>query len=195
MGWLGQVDPTSAMAVMTAMITPAVLISACGLLLLSTTSRVSRVFDRVRSLPQRLEELERRKNETALYDERRTLIFDLVATLTRRARLLQWSQTLFYLGVATFVTTSIGIGVVALGWMRHAWINVALSLAGGLMLLAASVFLILESRIALHMTQRELAFLNRLGDHYAQRPAPPASRVERETRVELQPARRPASRP
>jgi len=63
------------------------------------------------------------------------------------------------------------------------------------MLLAASVFLILESRIALHMTQRELAFLNRLGDHYAQRPAPPAPRVERETRVELQPARRPASRP
>jgi hypothetical protein len=167
MGAFGGVDPAAAMAVMTAMITPAVLISACGLLLLSTTSRVGRVFDRVRSLPTRLEELERRKLEVALYEERRTLIFELVGMLTRRARLLQWSQTLLYLAVAAFVATSIGIGLVALDWLDAAWTNVALSLAGGLMLLVASVFLILESRLALHMTHVELAFLNRLGEHYS----------------------------
>jgi hypothetical protein len=170
MGWLGQ-DPTSAMAVMTAMITPAVLISACGLLLLSTTNRVGRVFDRVRSLPGRLEELEKAKAEVPLYDERRALIFELVAMLSRRARLLQWSQALFYLAVAMFVTTSIGIGLVAIGWMQYAWVNVGLSLAGGVMLLVASVFLILESQLGLKMTQVELQFLNRLGEHYARRDA------------------------
>ena len=167
MEWLDRVDQTTALAVMAAMITPAVLISACGLLLLSTTNRVGRVFDRVRSLPLRLEELEKRKADVVLYDERRALIFELVRTLTRRARLLQWSQTLFYLAVAMFVSTSIGIGLVALTGVRYAWLNVGFSLAGGGMLLAASVFLIIESRLGLHMTQVELQFLNRLGDHYA----------------------------
>jgi hypothetical protein len=48
---------SSALAVLTAMITPAVLISACGTMLLSTSTRLGRVVDRVRSLSDRLEEL------------------------------------------------------------------------------------------------------------------------------------------
>jgi len=36
--------------ILAAMITPAVLISACGTLVFSTSSRVSRVVDRVRAL-------------------------------------------------------------------------------------------------------------------------------------------------
>jgi hypothetical protein len=103
----------------------------------------------------------------ALYEERRALIFELVRTLTRRARLLQWGQALFCLAVAMFVSTNIGIGLAALAWTRYAWINVVLSLARGDMLLVASVFLIVESRLGLHMTQVELQFLNRPGDHYA----------------------------
>ena len=44
-------DPLSqALAVLTAMITPAVLISACGALILSTSTRLGRVVDRVRAL-------------------------------------------------------------------------------------------------------------------------------------------------
>jgi hypothetical protein len=44
-------------AVLTAMITPAVLISACGSMILSTSSRLGRVVDRVRSLSDKLDEL------------------------------------------------------------------------------------------------------------------------------------------
>ncbi len=39
------------------MITPAVLIYACGAMILSTSTRRGRVVDRVRSLSDRLEEL------------------------------------------------------------------------------------------------------------------------------------------
>jgi len=57
-----EVDPTlSAVAVLTAMITPAVLISACGSMILSTSSRLGRVVDRVRALSDKLEELASRK--------------------------------------------------------------------------------------------------------------------------------------
>ena len=48
-------DPAAAIAVLTAMITPAVLISACGSMILSTSGRLGRVVDRVRALSDRLE--------------------------------------------------------------------------------------------------------------------------------------------
>ena len=44
--------PQNALAVLTAMITPAVLISACGALIFSTSTRLGRVIDRVRTLSQ-----------------------------------------------------------------------------------------------------------------------------------------------
>jgi hypothetical protein len=46
-------------SVLSAMITPAVLISACGALILSTSVRLGRVVDRVRALADRFEELSR----------------------------------------------------------------------------------------------------------------------------------------
>ncbi len=49
-------DSASAIAVLTAMITPAVLISACGSMILSTSARLGRVVDRVRALSERLED-------------------------------------------------------------------------------------------------------------------------------------------
>lgn len=45
------------LAVLTSMITPAVLISACGALILSTSVRLGRVVDRVRVLSDRFEDL------------------------------------------------------------------------------------------------------------------------------------------
>jgi hypothetical protein len=54
---------SSAVAVLTAMITPAVLISACGSMILSTSSRLGRVVDRVRALSDKLEELAGKHSE------------------------------------------------------------------------------------------------------------------------------------
>jgi hypothetical protein len=58
--WLTRLEaPADALAVLTAMITPAVLISACGALIFSTATRMGRVIDRVRFLSARFEELAR----------------------------------------------------------------------------------------------------------------------------------------
>jgi len=48
---------SSSLAVLTAMITPAVLISASGTMILSTSTRLGRVVDRVRSLSDRCQEV------------------------------------------------------------------------------------------------------------------------------------------
>ena len=58
MDWLTRLEaPQNALAVLTAMITPAVLISACGALIFSTSTRLGRVIDRTRILSERFQEL------------------------------------------------------------------------------------------------------------------------------------------
>jgi uncharacterized protein DUF2721 len=78
-------DPTSAIAVLTAMITPAVLISACGSMILSTSSRLGRVVDRVRALSDRLEDISWNSGGMKLSHERQALIFEQLDKLTSRA--------------------------------------------------------------------------------------------------------------
>ena len=156
MDWLATFNAPTAMAVLSAMITPAVLISACGTLVLSTSTRLARVIDRVRQMADRIDDLDARKDATANYKERRASVQRQMQTLARRGRLLQFSLTLLYLGVATFVAASVAIGIVSAGFTRAVWLPVALALTGAMMLLAASLVLIAESRIALLTTLREL---------------------------------------
>ena len=61
-------DKEAAIAVLTAMITPAVLISACGSMILSTSSRLGRVVDRVRALSDRLETMAAREESGKLLE-------------------------------------------------------------------------------------------------------------------------------
>ena len=83
---------SSAIAVLTAMITPAVLISACGSMILSTSGRLGRVVDRVRGLSDRLEEMPHKLSDTEGARDRQTLIFEQFDTLTagRASCNVQW---------------------------------------------------------------------------------------------------------
>lgn len=156
MDWLLNSNAPAALAVLSAMITPAVLISACGTLILSTSTRLARVIDRVRQMADRIDDLDARKDTLANYDDRRASVRRQMEILARRGRLLQFSLTLLYLGVATFVATSVAIGIVSVGFTHAVWLPVAMALTGAMMLLAASLVLIAESRIALRTTLREL---------------------------------------
>jgi hypothetical protein len=95
-------DSISATAVLTAMITPAVLISACGSMVLSTSSRLGRVVDRVRALSDRLEGMSKTPGDADTSNERKAVIFDQLDKLTSRARILQRSMVAFYLGLGMF---------------------------------------------------------------------------------------------
>lgn len=150
------------MAVLTAMITPAVLISACSGMILSTSSRLGRVVDRVRSLSDKLEALAlQRGDETK---ERQTVIFAQLDKLTSRARILQRSMVAFYLATGMFVATSVAIGVVAVipSTPHYNLVPVIVGLLGACFLFYGSILLIFEARLALSTIHAEMDYTWRL---------------------------------
>ena len=155
-------DPmSSAVAVLTAMITPAVLISACGSMILSTSHRLGRVVDRVRALSDKLEELATKQPiDPVESKERQTVIFAQMDKLTSRARILQRSMVTFYLALGMFVATSVAIGVVAVvGNSRYNIVPVILGLVGACFLFYGSMLLIFEARLALSTIHLEMDFI------------------------------------
>src|ERR1051325_8188405 len=90
---------TASLAVLTAMITPAVLISASGTMILFTTTRLGRVVDRVRNLSDRLRQLGSEAVTVELLEDERAMLFDQLDKLTSRSRLLQRALAVFYLAV------------------------------------------------------------------------------------------------
>jgi hypothetical protein len=153
---------SSAVAVLTAMITPAVLISACGSMILSTSTRLGRVVDRVRVLSDKLEELAE-KNDVRDTRERQTIIFAQLDKLTSRARILQRSMVCFYLCLGMFVATSVAIGVVAFipnaSNSHYTIVPVILGLIGACFLFYGSILLIFEARLALSTIHAEMDFI------------------------------------
>src|SRR5215212_5702534 len=161
-------DPlSSSIAVLTAMITPAVLISACGTMILSTSARLGRVVDRVRSLSDKLEELAHAEKEIELLTERREVIFNQLDRLTSRARILQRAMTVFYLALGIFVSTSVAIGIVAVSSIRYSWLPVVVALLGASCLFYGSMLLIFEARLALSTIHMEMDFSWRFTKHFA----------------------------
>ncbi len=149
---------SSAIAVLTAMITPAVLISACGSMILSTSARLGRVVDRVRALSDKLEEIAEKAGNSEVAKERQAIIFEQLDKLTSRARILQRSMVSFYLGLGMFVATSVAIGIVALTG-RYTLLPVVLGLTGACFLFYGSMLLIFEARLALSTIHREMDFI------------------------------------
>ena len=141
------------------MITPAVLISACGSMILSTSSRLGRVVDRVRALSDKLEELALRN--AAETKERQGVIFAQLDKLTSRARILQRSMVSFYLATGMFVATSVAIGVVAVipSSPRYNYVPVIVGLLGACFLFYGSMLLIFEARLALSTIHAEMDFI------------------------------------
>jgi len=162
-------DPlTASVAVLTAMITPAVLISASGTMILSTSTRLIRIVDRVRELSGRMRRLAREDVERDFLEEERAMLYDQLDKLTSRSRLLQRALTVFYLAVGVFVASSVAIGAVGFFSARGllngtgAWVPVILGLIGASFLFYGSMLLIFEARLALRATHAEMDFIWRI---------------------------------
>lgn len=157
---------SSATEVLAAMITPALLISASGTLVLSTSNRLSRVVDRVRVLARDAEQLQGAPS-AALEDVRqaqakRSLITRQVASLAERALLLRSALAAFYLAIGLLVATSIVVGVLTwLSWLMT-WLVIALALLGACALLWGSVLLVREGRQAISSTFDEMQYIRNL---------------------------------
>ncbi|WP_034384842.1 DUF2721 domain-containing protein [Deinococcus sp. YIM 77859] len=154
--------------VLAAMITPAVLISGAGTLLMSTSTRLGRATDRVRQLTARFKELVGEEGQRSpLAREEKRMIMRQLPRLTRRTRIIQRAMTAFYLAVALLVLTSLVIGASALLGSAPGPAPVLLAILGATALAYGALLLSFETRLSARTTQEEMAFLVQLGEHYA----------------------------
>lgn len=161
-GDLVNVNPTamsSTIEFLTAMITPALLISATGSLVLSTSTRLGRVVDRARELERRLSEVItiEDKSSLPLYDLRLEVIVGMLDKVTTRARILQRAQGSFYYGLSFFILTSVTIAVAGLFGI-YRWLPIPVGVVGILFLLYGAIQMLRETRMATATINAEMDF-------------------------------------
>ncbi len=162
-GDLVDVDPqalSSTIEFLTAMITPALLISATGSLVLSTSTRLGRVVDRVRDLEKRLSELITTddKESIPLYEKRVDTVVSLLDKVTSRARILQKAMGTFYYGLGFFVLTSVTIAIVGIFPAVYRWLPIPIGIVGIMYLAWGSVLMLRETRMATATVNAEMDF-------------------------------------
>ena len=157
----------SALNVLTAMITPALLLSATGTYILATTGRLGRVVDRMRLVSDKVEALSLNE-QAAMRVERIDDYRAQMRRLRKRLGLLQSAVIMLYTAALTFILCSVAIGTTAAISLKLYWVPVALGLLGACMLLSASITLIREARLAVHDLELESEFLRKLVRHHAE---------------------------
>jgi hypothetical protein len=155
---------------LTAMVTPALLISATGSLVLSTSTRLGRVVDRVRALEERLSALiyAERKDDVPLYDARIETIVDLLDKVTSRSRILQRAMAAFYYGLGFFILTSVTIAVAAF-LPTYRVVPIPVGVIGIIFLFYGSILMLRETRMATATVNAEMDFTWRLAREVAPR--------------------------
>ena len=144
---------------LTAMVTPTLLISATGSLVLSTSTRLGRVIDRVRELEHRLSELmvTQDKDSIPLYEKRLDTVVNLLDKVTSRARMLQRAMGTFYYGLGFFILTSVTIAVAAF-FNTYRWLPIPVGIIGIIFLFYGSILMLLETRMATATVNAEMDF-------------------------------------
>ena len=144
--------------ILSAMITPAVLISACGTLIFSTSGRLGRIYDRVSALKGELEGT--LADKFSFHDERMAYIAEQLDLQRIRAVLIQKALAALYTATLLFIAASLAIALnIAYGSPETSWIPTLIALSGGLFLFAASALLLYESRYNLRFINRQMEFL------------------------------------
>lgn len=150
---------SSTIEFLTAMVTPALLISATGSLVLSTSTRLGRVVDRVRALEERLSDLiyVDDKADIPLYDERLEVIVDLLDKVTSRSRILQRAMAAFYYGLGMFVLCSVMIAVASF-FSSYRWLPIPIGVVGIMFLFYGAILMIRETWMATATVNAEMDF-------------------------------------
>jgi hypothetical protein len=159
---LVSVDPNalnSTIEFLTAMVTPTLLISATGSLVLSTSTRLGRVIDRVRQLEDRLGALiyAEDKSDVPLYEKRVEVIVDLLDKVTSRSRILQRAMQSFYYGLMFFILTSVTIAGAGF-FSSYRWVPIPVGIVGIVFLFYGSILMLRETRMATATVNAEMDF-------------------------------------
>ena len=135
---------SAAQAIISAMITPALLILASGSLIATALVRLARVVDRVRKLSEL-------SGAGALAEELRRH--------ERRALLAERAVRFYFLAVVCFVVTGFSIPVDHLIGGRLTWLPVSMTTLGMALIVVGSAAMLLECKLATEQIRAEIASL------------------------------------
>jgi hypothetical protein len=144
--------------VLTVLIAPALMITACASFVASTSGRLGMNINRARDLAKMLRELQSRDRTARHTQLGGWLELELNVTY-RRVRLEQQALALAYAATILFLACSFVLGMEAIEAFLHYWLPVALGMCGVLCLLVASALLILDVRLMLRLVRREVAII------------------------------------
>jgi hypothetical protein len=142
------------------MISPAVMISACGLLLLGANNKYSSVVNRIRLINDEKRRLILKAGDRSLTPEE-SLRLESTARqlndLSIRAKLVRNSVLSYTTAAAFFVISSLLIGIALFqGFVELHYISTAAFLAGMIMVFVGVVFGVLESKKGYEIVQLEI---------------------------------------
>ena len=146
-------------AVVSAMITPAILILAAGSLVSSTLVRLGRVVDQTRALIAQGERLVHQGKREGLD---RVLV--RIDRQVRRAELARTALWGYYIAIAFFLLSSV---MLALNQVFHGhvnWVGPSLTLVGGLVLMLATAALVVEVGLSAGSLREEVDYFKREAD-------------------------------
>ncbi|AMV39265.1 DUF2721 domain-containing protein [Planctomyces sp. SH-PL62] len=166
------VTPSETYATLSAMITPALFMTATGSLIISTSNRMSRIVDRIRQLNLEGDELGRGARAVDFVDDRLEHVAVQLDRMVVRSDLIRKTLTLLYLAMALYVGTSLSLAVNALlgGWLLV--VPTTLAILGVGLMLAGCVQLIREANVALRNNRLEILFYQKLRYQRASGAAP-----------------------
>jgi hypothetical protein len=147
---------------LSAMITPAIFLTANASLIISTSNRMSRVVDRIRILNDLADKLDLGKTDLDYTAERLEHVHDQFRRLERRGDRIRFALIALYVAFASFVGTSLVVAIDALAQNRLVALPIALAVAGVGLLLFASINLGLEALEALRTNRLEVHFYKHL---------------------------------
>jgi hypothetical protein len=135
---------SAAQAIISAMITPALLILASGSLIATALVRLARVVDRIRKLTEM-------SSAGALAEELRRH--------ERRALLAERAVRFYFLAVVCFVLTGFSIPVDHLIGDRLTWLPVSMTTLGMALIVVGSAAMLVECQLATEQIRAEIASL------------------------------------
>jgi small-conductance mechanosensitive channel len=135
------------------MVSPAVMVSACGLMLLGLGNKYARVVDRIRSFAAEVRALRKLGATATEADRHRLRILELqIPDLFRRGKLLRNALLYCYMAIASFVICSFLIP------LTKSWPPLALFAAGMGCVLVAVVLAWREALLSFRLLNLEVAF-------------------------------------
>ena len=142
---------TTAVSVIAAMITPALLILASASLVASALVRMARIVDRARARAAGA-----RNGSLARIGATRDLLNTWLDRHAARARYAEASIALLYAAIVVFTATSLSIVLDRETRGALSWLPVVLAIGGTLLLLAGGACMVVESRLSWAQIHEEI---------------------------------------